>query len=118
MWCHVALVMPFLSLGLLLVLPWQAALIIYVPVAAGSAFLFRLLIRDMHKRPTVGAETLIGARATVLERRPAGSRGNYVVLIGSERWMARATTELGLGDEVEVTAIEGICLTVEGISSK
>lgn len=114
MWCHLVLAMPFLSLGLFLVLPWWVALPVYLPIAASSAILYRQLMRDMHVKPKVGAEALIGARGTVLSLLPRGSRGTYLLRVGSERWIARASGELRPGDQAEVTEIDGMCLVVEG----
>ena len=56
-----------------------------------------------------GAETLIGRSAVVV--RALAPQGQ--VKLDGEVWQARASVELLPGDEVVVTAIEGLVLAVE-----
>lgn len=57
----------------------------------------------------VGAEALIGRRALVAaECRPSGQ-----VRIAGELWQARCDPGADIGDEVVVTALDGLTLVVE-----
>lgn len=115
MWCHLALAVPFLSMGLFFMLPWQIALPIYLPLAVISGLLYRTLIRDMRKPPKVGPEALLNATAIVLERLPSGSGGQYLVQVGAERWLAQAGRDLRQGDITRVVGVKGLRLVLDGI---
>jgi membrane-bound serine protease (ClpP class) len=56
-----------------------------------------------------GPETLIGARATVVE--PCAPQGR--VRIHGELWTARSAVPVGAGDAVRVTGMDGLTLDVE-----
>jgi len=61
------------------------------------------------RRPQVGAETLIGARAEVVAPcRPVGS-----VRISGELWRARCEAGADRGDAVLIRAVDGLTLVVE-----
>lgn len=61
------------------------------------------------RRSTVGAETLVGRRATVV--RALTPRG--LVKLDGELWEARSEYDLLPGDEVLVRAVDGLVLQVE-----
>jgi membrane protein implicated in regulation of membrane protease activity len=61
------------------------------------------------RRAAVGAETLVGRRAVVV--RALAPRGQ--VKLDGETWEARSGAEIPPGEEVVVTAIEGLVLEVE-----
>jgi membrane protein implicated in regulation of membrane protease activity len=61
------------------------------------------------RRATVGAETLVGRTAVVV--RALAPQGQ--VKLDGEVWEARCSEELLPGDEVVVTAVEGLVLAVE-----
>jgi len=88
--------------------PWGAVAVIgaFAIDAAEAAFFVRWSKR---RRATVGAETLVGRSAVVV--RALAPQGQ--VKLDGEVWQARASVELLPGDEVVVTAIEGLVLTVE-----
>ncbi|MCZ7588630.1 MAG: NfeD family protein [Gaiella sp.] len=86
---------------------------VVVPLAAAidvaeTAFFVRWSKR---RRAAVGAETLIGRTAVVV--RSLAPRGQ--VKLDGEVWEARAVTDLAPGEEVVVTAIDGLVLEVEPI---
>jgi membrane protein implicated in regulation of membrane protease activity len=61
------------------------------------------------RRPQVGAEALIGARAEVVAPcRPIGS-----VRVAGELWRARCDAGADRGETVRVRALDGLTLTVE-----
>jgi len=88
--------------------PWGAVAVIgaFAIDAAEAAFFVRWSKR---RRATVGAETLVGRSAVVV--RALAPQGQ--VKLDGEVWQARASVELLAGDEVVVTAIEGLVLAVE-----
>ena len=73
---------------------------------AETAFFVRWSKR---RRAAVGAETLVGRSAVVV--RALAPQGQ--VKLDGEVWQARASVDLLPGDEVVVTAIEGLVLAVE-----
>ncbi len=85
---------------------WVAVLAAAAIDVAETAFFVRWSKR---RRATVGAETLIGRSAVVV--RALAPQGQ--VKLDGEVWQARASVELLPGDEVVVTAIEGLVLAVE-----
>ena len=85
---------------------WVAVLAAAAIDVAETAFFVRWSKR---RRATVGAETLIGRSAVVV--RALAPQGQ--VKLDGEVWQARASVELLAGDEVVVTAIEGLVLAVE-----
>jgi membrane-bound serine protease (ClpP class) len=61
------------------------------------------------RRAAVGAETLVGRRAVVV--RALAPRGQ--VKLDGELWEARGPADLDPGQEVVVTAVDGLVLDVE-----
>jgi membrane protein implicated in regulation of membrane protease activity len=99
-------------LGLVLLVflpdPWNVvAFVVCIPLFAGEIYLWNRTVR--HKRPQVGAETLIGAAGVAItECAPDGQ-----VRIGGTIWEARSTAPLATGDAVRVVSRDGLRLTVE-----
>jgi membrane protein implicated in regulation of membrane protease activity len=88
--------------------PWN-----WIAVGAGATWELAetvVLVRwSQRRRAAVGAETLIGRRATVVaECMPDGQ-----VRVAGELWGARCRAGASPGDEVVVLAIEGLTLDVE-----
>ena len=65
------------------------------------------------RRPSVGVEALVGARAIVVTPcRPLGQ-----VRVQGELWQARCDEGADPGDEVKVDAVEGLALVVAPLSA-
>jgi membrane-bound serine protease (ClpP class) len=65
------------------------------------------------RRPSVGVETLVGARATVVTPcRPLGQ-----VRVQGELWQARCDEGVDPGDAVTVDGVEGLTLAVAPLSA-
>jgi membrane protein implicated in regulation of membrane protease activity len=102
----------FLILALVLLLlvpsPWNfigffASLVLFL----GELAFWSRSMRG--RRKAVGAETLIGAQAAVLEPcRPVGQ-----VRVGGEIWQARSEAGADPGDTVSVVGLDGLTLLVE-----
>ena len=66
------------------------------------------------RRPSVGVETLVGARATVVTPcRPLGQ-----VRVQGELWQARSDDGADPGDEVTVERVDGLTLVVTRAGSR
>jgi membrane-bound serine protease (ClpP class) len=66
------------------------------------------------RRPSVGVETLVGLRATVVTRcRPSGQ-----VRVQGELWQARCDEGADPGDEVTVERVDGLLLVVSRAGSQ
>jgi membrane-bound serine protease (ClpP class) len=89
-------------------LPWGAALIVAAAVyeVAEGVFWIR---QSRRRRPAVGAEALIGERATVL--RPCRPLGQ--VRVHGEIWRAHCDDGADEGETVHVRAVRGLDLVVE-----
>jgi membrane-bound serine protease (ClpP class) len=85
---------------------WIAVVTAAAIDVAETAFFVRWSKR---RRATVGAETLVGRTAVVV--RALAPQGQ--VKLDGEVWQARASVDLLPGDEVVVTAIDGLLLEVE-----
>jgi len=87
--------------------PWML-LPVVLAVAAGTVLLVRLVVQAQRRRPSTGAEGIVGRRGradSLLD--PEGW-----VIVQGERWQARAEERIDLGDPVEVVSMEGLRLRV------
>jgi membrane-bound serine protease (ClpP class) len=86
-----------------------------VPMALGCAaivlFLGRLALRSQRQPSVSGVEGMIGAHARVRDAIEPDATGN--VDVHGEIWRARSARRLPAGQPVQVTAIDGLTLTVE-----
>jgi membrane protein implicated in regulation of membrane protease activity len=91
--------------------PWNVAVVVAAAVCEPIGI--TVAIRwTRHRRSQVGAQTLIGARATVVTAlAPIGQ-----VRLGGEIWQARCEGEARIGDTVLVTGVDGLTLEVERVS--
>jgi membrane-bound serine protease (ClpP class) len=87
---------------------WVAVLVAAAIDVAETAFFVRWSKR---RRAAVGTETFVGRRAVVV--RPLTPRGQ--VKLDGELWEARAEEDVAPGQDVIVTAVDGLVLEVEPI---
>lgn len=100
----------------ILIEPGSPGLSVSWPVIAGlavasiglSLLIARLALLAHRHKVVTGAEQMLGASAEVLTW--TGNQG--YVLVGGERWKAIADGPIEAGRSVEVTAIDGLTLTV------
>jgi membrane protein implicated in regulation of membrane protease activity len=91
---------------------------IWTAVIAGIICIIYLAVgrRYIHKRMSFAAEktnidTIIGKKGVVLKDI---TRNNYgLVKVGMEEWRASADQEIEEGEEIVVTAVSGVTLTVK-----
>jgi membrane-bound serine protease (ClpP class) len=112
-------VIAMIAGGLMLVDSPEPYLRVSVPVvvvaALATAGFFLLVVgaavRSLKRAPTTGREGLIGEVGVARSRlAPEGQ-----VLVHGELWRARCDGEAEVGDEVRVTAVEGLRLQVEKV---
>ncbi len=103
--CHFLLLAPVLGLGLFFIFPWPIALAVYLPILAGSLWLYAKMWEAMRRPVAIGPEALIGADGEAL--------GPDTARVQSETWRVRSTVLLRPRMRVRVIAREGLTLLVE-----
>ena len=85
-------------------------------VALLAVFLMTLVVRTFRTKVTTGRQGLIGKRGVV--KRPIEPSGK--VFVHGELWdaVAEHSGEIDLGEEIEVVAVEGMCLRVREIHAE
>ena len=96
--------MPELQLGLRIVLP------VTLGLSAVVLFLVRLAVQSQRRRPVTGDAGMIGGRGRALTPIGPGQPGRAAA--HGEIWNAAADEPIAEGDEVVVTAVQGLQLTV------
>lgn len=106
--CHVLLLLPVLALPVFWIWPPEIALPAYGLVAAASLGIYALVYWAWKAPLAHGPQTLIGATGRVID-----VDGRRVTLrVRGELWLADVRGEtLGMGEEAQVTAIDGLRLT-------
>jgi membrane-bound serine protease (ClpP class) len=94
----------------------SVGLIIGATLATAAFFLFIVGagLRAQRRRVRSGAEGLVGTRATVVERLAP----NGWVRLGDARWSARAEGVVEVGQEVEITGVERLTLSVRPVAKE
>lgn len=87
---------------------WAAAAGVGVASLAFALVVGRAALTSRRARIVSGREQMIGEIGQVVDW--SGGRGH--VFVHGERWRARGVDELGVGDAVEVSGIDGLTLTV------
>ena len=106
--CHILLVLPFISLVLFLILPFDQAMAIYSVILLISVILYWLIWKAMRRPVTTGVEGMIGAVGQVIQN----SAGSHKVFVKGEIWDAVSVEQLSVGDPVEITGLKRMQLTV------
>jgi membrane-bound serine protease (ClpP class) len=96
--------MPDLALGPTLVLP------VALGLTAVFLFLGRLALVAQRRPAVTGAEGMQGAVGVALS--PIAPGGTGQIAVHGETWQATASQPITAGDRVEVTAMDGLTLTV------
>ncbi len=111
--CHLALLLPLLTLPVFWLWPLDVALPVYLVALALSAAVYYLAFAAMRQPVLNGPEHLLGCRTKVTEC----TDDHAYVRLDSERWQVEATDALAVGDEVEVVGIEGARLLVKRMTA-
>jgi membrane protein implicated in regulation of membrane protease activity len=102
------MLMPLLALLLFVFLPWQQALLLYVPVVIGSLAIARKAMRGQGEPPASGREAMAGEEAVVT----SVENGHAGVRYKGETWRAVSDRPLQPGQQVLIKAVEGLTLRV------
>lgn len=105
--CHLLLGLPLLALPVFWLLPFTAALPVYVTASAVSLVVYVCAMKAMRTPRMNGAEALIGATGRIVG---LGNRIATLQLHG-ELWSVDAPGgQFAIGDEAIVTGIDGLRL--------
>jgi membrane-bound serine protease (ClpP class) len=89
------------------------AIALSVGFGAITVFLVRLAVRARRRKARIGAEAMVGSRATAME--PLAPEGH--VLVEGEIWRAVASAPVAAGDVVRVVGYDQLLLQVEPASA-
>jgi len=105
---HILMLLPLLALALFIFLPWQLALILYIPIAIGSLVILRKIIQAQRLLAVTGESAMVGNRAVVV-----GGEGKEVeVHYRGEIWHAVSPQSLHRDQEVVIEDVKGLTLQV------
>lgn len=106
--CHLLLIMPFVSLVVFWILPFEQALAIYLIILATCAVLYWLIWKAFRRPVATGMEGMIGGVGEVLL---SGEKSAKIFYKG-EIWNAVSAERLSVGDSVEIARLERLTLIV------
>jgi|SRR3972149_204887 len=109
--CHLLLLMPFVSLVVFWLLPFEQALTIYLVILAACAVLYWLIWKALRRPVTTGVEGMIGGVGQVIQ---LGKRTTKIFYKG-EIWNAISADPLSVGDSVEIARLERMTLIVRKV---
>jgi membrane-bound serine protease (ClpP class) len=106
--CHLLLLMPFASLIVFWLLPFEQALTLYLFILAFCAVLYWLIWKALRRPVATGIEGMIGGIGRVIQ---IGEKKAKIFYKG-EIWNALSADPLSLGDSVEIARVERMTLIV------
>jgi len=109
--CHILLLMPFASLIVFWLLPFEQALAIYLVILATSAILYWLIWKALRRPVSTGIEGMIGGVGKVIQ---IGEKTAKIFYKG-EIWDAFSADQISLGDLVEIARVERMTLIVRKV---
>jgi membrane protein implicated in regulation of membrane protease activity len=105
---HLLLLLPLLALVLFWFLPWQLALLLYLPILVVSVIGFWKGLQALRRPPVSGENTMIGERAVVMD----AVDGRIEVHYEGEIWRAVSSRPLHKGQQVIIEGVDGLTLKV------
>lgn len=106
--CHLLLLMPFVSLVVFWILPFEQALAIYLVILTTFAVLYWLIWKAFRRPVATGIEGMIGGVGEVIQ---IGKKSAKIFYKG-EIWNAFSAEQISLGDSVEIARVERMTLIV------
>jgi len=88
---------------------WQVIAVAVAATAAFFTFAVAKALLAQRRKPTTGTRGLVGEGGTVVGRLDDG----WKVFVHGELWNATSSEALELGDEIQVTRVDGFKLTIE-----
>lgn len=114
MWCHLILFMPALALPVFFVLPFEAALPLYLFLVALSGLIYQTIVKAFRLPIQTGREGMIGKTGeVVVDLQPEG-----VVRYQNELWSARSSEQLVKGEKVVIMGVDNLRLIVRRAPSR
>lgn len=104
--------LPLLGVLMFWLLPFGVAIPAYIAVLAVSGLMYWGLVVLMRRQARFGREGMIGASAVVVSKLGPRSGAKYVVRVRGELWNADSSDDLKPGQQVTITAVVGLTLTV------
>lgn len=94
---------------------WVLTLVVTLAICIGYIVLGRRYVHRMtaSRKEKTNIDAVIGRKGIVLQSLSSGIKGR--VRVGHEEWSARAEEDIEKGEEVAVTAVNGVTLIVETI---
>jgi membrane-bound serine protease (ClpP class) len=93
---------------------WQVVAVVAVTSLAFTGMIAHLAVRSHRRKVATGRDWMIGVQAEVQDW--DGGKGH--VFVHGERWRAVSDTPLGKGQQVRITGIDGLTVTVEPYRSE
>lgn len=94
-------------------IPPVALIVVLILWTIAAVVMYRAGSKALDRRPASGLGTMVGSRGVVV--RPLTPQG--MIRIGAELWLAQSPTgEINEGEEVIVTAQQGLKLTVKPVN--
>jgi membrane protein implicated in regulation of membrane protease activity len=109
---HLLLFLPFLALGLFIILPWPLALSLYLFILIGSIVGYWKALQALRQPPVMGRRTMIGDVAVVVRVEKAEVKVEYK----GEIWSAISSGPLQPGQEVIIQKVDALTLRVAPLS--
>jgi len=107
--CHLILLLPVLGVVVFWLWPLSVAAPAYAVILAISLAFYYLIMQAMRQPVVTGAEEILRKTGKVLE-----VRGRKIsVRVRGEIWNAESSDRLHVGDEVRITARDGLVLRVQ-----
>jgi membrane-bound serine protease (ClpP class) len=100
--------MPFVSLVVFWILPFEQALAIYLVILTAFAVLYWLIWKAFRRPVATGIEGMIGGVGEVIQ---IGKKSAKIFYKG-EIWNAFSAEQISLGDSVEIARVERLTLIV------
>ncbi len=109
--CHLLLLMPFASLLVFWLLPFEQALGIYLLILAACGVLYWLIWKAFRRPVATGIEGMIGGvgKVTYIGEKKAK------IFYRGEIWYVSSTDPLRVGDSVEIARLKRMTLIVRKI---
>jgi membrane protein implicated in regulation of membrane protease activity len=106
--CHLLLLMPFASLIVFWLLPFEQALTLYLVILAVCAVLYWLIWKALRRPVATGVEGMIGGIGRVIQVGPKKAK----IFYKGEIWNATSAEQISLGDSVEITRVDRMTVIV------
>ena len=113
--CHLILAMPLLALPIFWLVPPDVSVPVYAVITLASVFVYMKVMGSMKKPVVTGNEALVGAHGEVVT---VTGDNRYLVRANGELWTARGGAGLESGQQVVISSVEGLTLSIQPESAR